>query len=151
LPEFQAVCHYYLGPWGERAALLAADVIVLGALTVYYVLMSKFLFGFGMSVYELKNMDKNTTVKPFVDDLTCVNWMEYGNATGIGEEAVSNGNAVDLKASFSDYYHVNKSIPLYILFVLILCCIKDVSFFNRASAAGAFTVFAIFFGKCDYI
>jgi sodium-coupled neutral amino acid transporter 9 len=145
LPEFQAVCHYYLGPWGERAALLAADVIVLGALTVYYVLMSKFLFGFGMSVYELKNMDKNTTVKPFVDDLTCVNWMEYGNATGIGEEAVSNGNAVDLKASFSDYYHVNKSIPLYILFVLILCCIKDVSFFNRASAAGAFTVFAIFF------
>ena len=90
-----------MGPWGERAALLAADVIVLGALTVYYVLMSKFLFGFGMSVYELKNMDKNTTVKPFVDDMKCVNWMEYGNDTGIiGEEAVSNGNAVDLKASF---------------------------------------------------
>lgn len=143
LPEFQAVCHYYLGPWGERAALLAADVIVLGALTVYYVLMSKFLFGFGKSVYDLKNMNENATIAPFIDDVKCDNWMRHGNESGLGQTASS--NTVDLKASFSDYYHVNKSIPLYILFVLILCCIKDVSFFNRASAAGAFTVFAIFF------
>ena len=140
---------------------MAADVIVLGALTVYYVLMSKFLFGFGKSIYDLKNMNGNVTIAPFIDDVKCDNWMRHGNESGLGQTASS--NTVDLKASFrllrilvithikliqyfSDYYHVNKSIPLYILFVLILCCIKDVSFFNRASAAGAFTVFAIFFG-----
>ena len=54
LPEFQSVCRHYLGPWGEYAALLAADVIVVGALTVYYVLLSKFMFGAGMSIYQLR-------------------------------------------------------------------------------------------------
>ena len=54
LPEFQSVCRHYLGPWGEYAALLAADVIVVGALTVYYVLLSKFLFGAGLSIYKLR-------------------------------------------------------------------------------------------------
>ena len=46
---------------------------------------------------------------------------------------------------FSPFFHVNKSIPLYLLFVLGLCCIKDSSFFNRFSALGTLTVFLIFF------
>ena len=41
LPEFQAVCYIYLGRKGELAALLAANIIVVGALITYYVLMSK--------------------------------------------------------------------------------------------------------------
>lgn len=56
LPEFQTVCKIYLGPWGEYIALFAADIIVIGALTVYYVLMAKFLYGAGMSIYELSTM-----------------------------------------------------------------------------------------------
>ena len=46
---------------------------------------------------------------------------------------------------FSDYFHVNKSIPLYLLVILGLCCIRDSSFFNRFSALGTVTVFLIFF------
>ena len=53
LPEFQAVCKVYLGKWGEYTALLAANVIVIGALAVYYVLMAKFLFGAGVSIYKV--------------------------------------------------------------------------------------------------
>ena len=56
LPEFQTVCKIYLGPWGEYIALFAADIIVIGALTVYYVLMAKFLYGAGTSIYELSTM-----------------------------------------------------------------------------------------------
>ena len=41
LPEFQAVCYIYLGRKGEIAALMAANIIVIGALITYYVLMSK--------------------------------------------------------------------------------------------------------------
>lgn len=41
LPEFQAVCYIYLGRKGELAALMAANIIVVGALITYYVLMSK--------------------------------------------------------------------------------------------------------------
>jgi len=41
LPEFQAVCYIYLGRKGELAALMAANIIVIGALITYYVLMSK--------------------------------------------------------------------------------------------------------------
>ena len=53
LPEFQAVCKVYLGKWGEYTALLAANVIVIGALAVYYVLMAKFLFGAGVSIFKV--------------------------------------------------------------------------------------------------
>ena len=74
------------------------------------------------------------------------------NATAIG--------GVDLKWSFrytsfflsvptnrlaSAFFHVNKSIPIYLLVILGLCCIRDSSFFNRFSALGTVTVFLIFF------
>ena len=55
VPGEKSVCRHYLGPLGEYAALFAADVIVIGALTVYYVLLSKFLFGAGMSIYQLRD------------------------------------------------------------------------------------------------
>ena len=58
VPCEKSVCRHYLGPWGEYAALFAADVIVIGALTVYYVLLSKFLFGAGMSIFELRDVLK---------------------------------------------------------------------------------------------
>jgi len=138
LPEFQSVCRHYLGPWGEYAALLAADVIVVGALTVYYVLLSKFLFGAGLSIYKLSDQTGNTTIAPYVDSQSCINKMEgIENATAIG--------GVDLKWSFSAFFHVNKSIPIYLLVILGLCCIRDSSFFNRFSALGTVTVFLIFF------
>jgi len=143
LPEFQAVCHYYMGPWGERLALLAADVIVIGALTVYYVLMSKFFFGAGMSIFQLSNSNSSEPVMPFVDDQQCV--AKQLNRTGQLNSTFEVSEGVDLKASFSDAFHVNKSVPLYLLFVLALCCIKDSSFFNRFSAFGTLTVFLIFF------
>lgn len=142
--NIKAVCHYYMGPWGERAALLAADVIVIGALTVYYVLMSKFFFGAGMSIYQLSNSNSSEPVMPFVDDQQCV--AKQLNRTGQLNSTFEVSEGVDLKASFSDAFHVNKSVPLYLLFVLALCCIKDSSFFNRFSAFGTLTVFLIFFG-----
>ena len=138
-----------MGPWGERAALLAADVIVIGALTVYYVLMSKFFFGAGMSIYQLSNSNSSEPVMPFVDDQQCV--AKQLNRTGQLNSTFEVSEGVDLKASFSDAFHVNKSVPLYLLFVLALCCIKDSSFFNRFSAFGTLTVFLIFFGMFQTI
>ena len=81
---------------------------------------------------------------PFVDDQQCV--AKQLNRTGQLNSTFEVSEGVDLKASFSDAFHVNKSVPLYLLFVLALCCIKDSSFFNRFSAFGTLTVFLIFFG-----
>ena len=58
-------------------ALLAANVIVLGALTVYYVLMSKFLFGFGQSIYDLTHANTSVPIMPYVDDLKCTQAQGY--------------------------------------------------------------------------
>lgn len=137
LPEFQSVCRHYLGPWGEYAALFAADVIVVGALTVYYVLLSKFMFGAGISIYQLSKSD-NTTIEAYVDSQKCINEI----TTGVKDTSPTGD---DLKETFSDFFHVNKSIPLYLLIILGLCCIRDSSFFNRFSALGTVTVFLIFF------
>ena len=75
---------------------MAANIIVIGALITYYVLMSKenfwienswdidahflsfflksnkFLFGAGISIYKMQAVDNTTAIKPFVDDVNCI-------------------------------------------------------------------------------
>ena len=54
LPEFQIVCRIYLGRLGEYAYIVAANTIIFGCLMAYFVLMSKFLFGAGLSIHKLR-------------------------------------------------------------------------------------------------
>jgi sodium-coupled neutral amino acid transporter 9 len=151
LPEFQEVCRRYLGKTGEYTALLAANVIVIGALAVYYVLMAKFLFGSGMAIYEIKTAAENTTLLPYVDDQKCI--IKQINRTKIlqglpplndsaAEAELANG--VDMTATFSGAWDLHKSIPLYLLVVYILTNIRDPTFFSKFSAFGTLTVFLIF-------
>ena len=59
LPEFQVVCRIYLGRFGEYAYICAANTIIFGCLMAYFVLMSKFLFGAGLSIHKLRNRGRH--------------------------------------------------------------------------------------------
>jgi len=141
LPEFQTVCKIYLGPWGEYIALFAADIIVIGALTVYYVLMAKFLYGAGMSIYELSTMPEGSEIATYVDPPKCIAFNEDRLGLPFSPDAQEAGE----EESFSNAWQKNATIPLYILVVFFLTNIKNVTFFAKFSAFGTFTVFLIFF------
>ena len=158
LPEFQAVCKEYLGKWGEYTALLAANVIVAGALTVYYVLMAKFLFGAGVSVYEMSTI-KGEPIAQFVDSSKCITdqlervelikqpiQLETVLSTTLSNttENKTDVGGKDLNATFSPAWDLHKTIPLYLLLVYILTNIRDPTFFSKFSAFGTLTVLLIF-------
>jgi sodium-coupled neutral amino acid transporter 9 len=123
---------------------MAANIIVIGALITYYVLMSKFLFGAGISIYKMQAVDNTTIIKPFVDDVNCIAY----NLERTGVEVPENLTLdhVDIKWSFDEtYWGINSSVPLYILVIFGLCMVRDPTFFARFSAFGTVTVILILF------
>jgi sodium-coupled neutral amino acid transporter 9 len=143
LPEFQEVCRIYLGKWGEYSALLSANIIVLGALTVYYVLMSKFMFGAGISIYKIANTGENDTIAQYIDDEKCV--LKQLSRLGLPYNNATENGGTDMSWTFSAGWDLHKSVPLYLLVVYALTNIKDPSFFAKFSAFGTLTVGLIFF------
>ncbi|XP_029433040.1 sodium-coupled neutral amino acid transporter 9 isoform X6 [Rhinatrema bivittatum] len=50
--EFPEVCKYYFGTFGQWSSLLFSMVSLVGAMVVYWVLMSNFLFNTGQFIYN---------------------------------------------------------------------------------------------------
>jgi len=50
--EFPDVCKYYFGSFGQWSSLLFSMVSLVGAMVVYWVLMSNFLFNTGKFIYS---------------------------------------------------------------------------------------------------
>lgn len=50
--EFPDVCKYYFGSFGQWSSLLFSMVSLVGAMIVYWVLMSNFLFNTGKFIYS---------------------------------------------------------------------------------------------------
>lgn len=50
--EFPDVCKYYFGRLGQWSSLLFSMVSLIGAMVVYWVLMSNFLFNTGKFIYS---------------------------------------------------------------------------------------------------
>uniref|UniRef100_A0A8C5M9H0 Neutral amino acid transporter 9 n=1 Tax=Leptobrachium leishanense TaxID=445787 RepID=A0A8C5M9H0_9ANUR len=50
--EFPDVCQYYFGSFGQWSSLLFSMVSLVGAMIVYWVLMSNFLFNTGKCIYS---------------------------------------------------------------------------------------------------
>ncbi|CAB1424696.1 unnamed protein product, partial [Pleuronectes platessa] len=50
--EFPDVCHYYFGKFGQWSSLVFSMVSLIGAMVVYWVLMSNFLYNTGQFIYS---------------------------------------------------------------------------------------------------
>lgn len=50
--EFPDVCKYYFGKFGQWSSLVFSMVSLIGAMVVYWVLMSNFLFNTGQFIYS---------------------------------------------------------------------------------------------------
>lgn len=50
--EFPDVCRYYFGKFGQWSSLAFSMVSLIGAMVIYWVLMSNFLYNSGQFIYS---------------------------------------------------------------------------------------------------
>lgn len=116
--EFPDVCRYYFGSFGKWSSLVFSLVSLVGAMVVYWVLMSNFLFNTGKFIYnyvhhvnmsdsEFGTNGSEKVICPFPD-------FDHGGNTSV--LLVGGGNSST--AVFDHWWSKNNTIPLYLILLL---------------------------------
>ncbi|MFT7815718.1 sodium-coupled neutral amino acid transporter 9 [Arapaima gigas] len=131
--EFPDVCKYYLGPFGQWSSLIFSLVSLIGAMVVYWVLMSNFLFNTGKFIY---NYTHNVSM---ADN-------EYGtNGTNRGD-LFEPGDGATGTAAFDRWWSKTSTVPFYLIVLLLpLLSFRSASFFARFTFLGTISVIYLLF------
>uniref|UniRef100_A0A4W4H2Y0 Neutral amino acid transporter 9 n=1 Tax=Electrophorus electricus TaxID=8005 RepID=A0A4W4H2Y0_ELEEL len=136
--EFPDVCKHYFGEFGKWLSLLFSMVSLMGAMVVYWVLMSNFLFNTGKFIYNyVHNINISDT--------------EFGtNGTDKGgcfwniscfKSIFDNSTAL-----FNHWWSKTNSIPFYLIVLLLpLLNFRSASFFARFTFLGTVSVAYLIF------
>lgn len=139
--EFPDVCRYYFGSFGKWSSLVFSLVSLVGAMVVYWVLMSNFLFNTGKFIYnyvhhvnmsdsEFGTNGSEKVICPFPD-------FDHGGNTSV--LLVGGGNSST--AVFDHWWSKNNTIPLYLILLLFpLLNFRSASFFARFTFLGTISV-----------
>ncbi|XP_062410580.1 neutral amino acid transporter 9 [Sardina pilchardus] len=139
--EFPDVCRYYFGSFGKWLSLIFSMVSLIGAMVVYWVLMSNFLFNTGkfiynyvhhvnMSDHEFGTNGSERVICPFPDT------DHGGNAT-----VQLHGSGNSSTAVFDQWWSKTNTIPLYLILLLFpLLNFRSASFFARFTFLGTISV-----------
>uniref|UniRef100_A0A3Q1HY06 Neutral amino acid transporter 9 n=1 Tax=Anabas testudineus TaxID=64144 RepID=A0A3Q1HY06_ANATE len=144
--EFPDVCRYYFGKFGQWLSLIFSMVSLIGAMVVYWVLMSNFLYNTGQFIYNYAH-NVNTSDSEFgtngSDKVIC----PYPNTNPIGNNSVGmsfitkSGNDTSDVGSFEYWWSKTNTIPLYLIILLLpLLCFRSASFFARFTFLGTISV-----------
>uniref|UniRef100_UPI00358FB59D neutral amino acid transporter 9-like isoform X1 n=1 Tax=Myxine glutinosa TaxID=7769 RepID=UPI00358FB59D len=134
--EFTDVCEWYFGRPGRGLVLAFSMIAICGALIVYWVLMSNFLYNTGKYIFDTVNGVNVTDIVPKYD----------GSSPVICPTPPHMHNtSLSLKASlktFSSYWHKQKTVPFYlIVLILPLLNFPSVNFFARFNNIGTLAIF----------
>ncbi|XP_041667500.1 sodium-coupled neutral amino acid transporter 9 [Cheilinus undulatus] len=138
--EFPDVCRYYFGKFGQWSSLVFSMVSLIGAMVVYWVLMSNFLYNTGQFIYNYAH-DVNVSDSEFgtngSDRVIC----PYPNTDPGGNlSSVSLGNETS-DESFQRWWSKTNTIPLYLIVLLLpLLCLRSAAFFARFTFLGTVSV-----------
>ncbi|KAK6316425.1 hypothetical protein J4Q44_G00139490 [Coregonus suidteri] len=155
--EFPDVCKYYFGKFGQWSSLLFSMVSLIGAMVVYWVLMSNFLFNTGKFIYnyahnvsmsdtEFGTNGSERVICPFPDT------GDHGGNCSSGISALylssSNnnnyyyyGNDTSGTALFDRWWSKTNTIPFYLIILLLpLLNFRSASFFARFTFLGTISV-----------
>ncbi|MBN3310858.1 S38A9 protein, partial [Amia calva] len=139
--EFPDVCRYYFGAFGQWSSLVFSMVSLIGAMVVYWVLMSNFLFNTGKFIYNFANNvsvadlefgtnGSERVICPFPNT-------GHLNCTGDGFSATDNGTGT----LFDKWWHKTNTIPFYLIILLLpLLNFRSASFFARFTFLGTISV-----------
>ncbi|XP_034048427.1 sodium-coupled neutral amino acid transporter 9 isoform X1 [Thalassophryne amazonica] len=144
--EFPDVCRYYFGKFGQCSSLFFSMVSLVGAMVVYWVLMSNFLYNTGQFIY---NYAHNVSVSDSQfgtngsDRVICPypQTKPGGNfnvSVSYIDSSASNSSDLD---SFHYWWSKTNTIPLYLIILLLpLLCFRSASFFARFTFFGTISV-----------
>ncbi|XP_077099496.1 neutral amino acid transporter 9 [Siphateles boraxobius] len=144
--EFPDVCKYYFGAFGKWSSLVFSLVSLVGAMVVYWVLMSNFLFNTGKFIYNyVHNVSSSDTfgtngtdrvICPYPDvdpDRNSSTLLNYASEN-------STGHVFDL------WWSKTNTIPFYLIALLLpLLNFRSASFFARFTFLGTISVIYLIF------
>ncbi|XP_031694317.1 sodium-coupled neutral amino acid transporter 9-like [Anarrhichthys ocellatus] len=143
--EFPDVCRYYFGKFGQWSSLVFSMVSLIGAMVVYWVLMSNFLYNSGQFIYNYVH-NVNVSDSEFgtngSDKVICPfpNTNPGGNSTIVTLYLGNSGNETS-DVSFDHWWSKTNTVPLYLITLLLpLLCFRSASFFARFTFLGTISV-----------
>lgn len=140
--EFPDVCKYYFGKFGQWSSLVFSMVSLIGAMVVYWVLMSNFLFNTGQFIYNYAHnvsMSDSEFGTNGSDRVICPfpNTQPGDNHSMIVPLVSTGGNGT----SFEQWWSKTNTVPLYLIILLLpLLCFRSASFFARFTFLGTISV-----------
>ncbi|XP_065262484.1 neutral amino acid transporter 9 isoform X2 [Emys orbicularis] len=135
--EFPDVCKYYFGSFGQWSSLLFSMVSLVGAMVIYWVLMSNFLFNTGKFIYNYVHDINITDLVPGTNGSTRVicpgtaNEDQPGNKSGLFPFVDNNNNNTGFEL-FEEWWSKSRTVPFYLIVVVLpLLNLKSPSFFAK--------------------
>lgn len=141
--EFPDVCKYYFGRVGQWSSLFFSMISLIGAMVVYWVLMSNFLFNTGKFihnyVYHINTSDSEFGTNGTVSVVCPHPDLDSDENSTISQHYIMD-NGTDT-ALFDHWWNKTKTIPFYLIILLLpLLNFRSASFFARFTFLGTISV-----------
>ncbi|XP_075039640.1 neutral amino acid transporter 9 isoform X2 [Mixophyes fleayi] len=139
--EFPDVCQYYFGSFGRWSSLLFSMMSLVGAMIVYWVLMSNFLFNTGKFIYNYVHHVNVTDIGLSTNGSDKVICPTTGDTPPSNQTVdLTLGNRTDFQ-QFQMWWSKTDTVPLYLIIVLLpLLNFRSPSFFAKFNVLGTVSV-----------
>ncbi|KAK1345409.1 hypothetical protein QTO34_014122 [Cnephaeus nilssonii] len=135
--EFPDVCRHYFGAFGQWSSLLFSLVSLVGAMVVYWVLMSNFLFNTGKFMFNFIHHINDTDAALRTNDSNPVTCPSAGRGRPDNGSAVFSADATG-RQQFEEWWDKSRTVPFYLVGLLLpLLSFRSPSFFSRFNVLGA--------------
>ncbi|NP_848861.1 neutral amino acid transporter 9 isoform X1 [Mus musculus] len=144
--EYPDVCKHYFGSFGQWSSLLFSLVSLIGAMIVYWVLMSNFLFNTGKFIFNfIHHINDTDTVLSTNNSnpVICPNAGSGGRPDNSSMIFYNNNTEVQL---FEKWWDKSRTVPFYLIGLLLpLLNFKSPSFFSKFNILGTVSVLYLIF------
>nr|XP_020040385.1 sodium-coupled neutral amino acid transporter 9 isoform X2 [Castor canadensis]XP_020040386.1 sodium-coupled neutral amino acid transporter 9 isoform X2 [Castor canadensis] len=144
--EYPDVCRHYFGSFGQWSSLLFSLVSLIGAMIVYWVLMSNFLFNTGKFIFNFFHHINDTDVILRTNNsnlVICPSADSGGHPDNSSMIFYTNDTEVQ---QFEKWWNKSKTVPFYLIGLLLpLLNFKSPSFFSKFNILGTVSVLYLIF------
>lgn len=138
--EYPDVCKHYFGSFGQWSSLLFSLVSLIGAMIVYWVLMSNFLFNTGKFIFNFIHHINDTDTILRTNDSNPVICPSAGSSGHPDNSSMIFYNDTQVQ-QFEKWWNKSKTVPLYLIGLLLpLLNFKSPSFFSKFNILGTVSV-----------
>ncbi|XP_041519366.1 sodium-coupled neutral amino acid transporter 9 [Microtus oregoni] len=138
--EYPDVCKHYFGSFGQWSSLLFSLVSLIGAMIVYWVLMSNFLFNTGKFIFNFIHHINDTDTILRTNDSNPVICPSAGSSGHPDNSSMAFYNDTQVQ-QFEKWWNKSKTVPFYLIGLLLpLLNFKSPSFFSKFNILGTVSV-----------